>query len=111
MRQLPAQRARAELRRAAVDRRRGDPRALGVEGVARAEPDEQPPPPVGVVQREVLERGARLAGLEQRGERGAVEVVRDPLVVEDADRDGVGARRRGGVGGDGGAHRPRRLRD
>ena len=108
--QLPAQRARAELARAAVDGRRGDPRALGVEAVARAEADEQPAPAVGVVQGEVLEARARLAGLEQRAQRRPLEVVRDPLVVEDADRDRVGLGGGGSVGGGGGVHRPIRLR-
>jgi hypothetical protein len=93
-----------------VDRRGGDPRALGVEALARAQPDEQPAPSVGAVQGEVPEARARLAGLEQRTQRPPVEIVRDPLVVEDADRDRVGLRGGGGVGGGGGVHRPIRLR-
>ena len=62
-------------------RGRGDPGALGVEARRGApRPDEQPAPAVGVVQGEVLEARARLAGVEQRLSGAALEIVRDALV-------------------------------
>ena len=48
VRELPAQRASAELARAADGGRGGDAGALGVELVARAEPDQQVAPALGV---------------------------------------------------------------
>ena len=51
--------AGAELAARAVDRGRGDARALAVEGVARAEPDEDPAAPAGVRDGDV--RGLALA--------------------------------------------------
>jgi hypothetical protein len=106
VRQLPAQDAGAELAGAAVDRGRGHPRTLGVEGVAAAQADEQPALALAVVQRQVLEARASLAGLEQGLQRRAVEVVGDALAVEDPDRDGVGFGGDRGVGRGGGAHGP-----
>jgi hypothetical protein len=91
VRQLPAQHARAQLARAIQRGRRRDPRALGVEVVARAETDQDPAPPGGVRVRQRAEVRARLAGVDERLQRTAGDVVRDPLAVEDADDDGVGA--------------------
>ena len=85
-RQLPAQVARSQLPRAPSDDRGGDPRSLGIELVARAQPGDDHPAPVAVGDREVLERRLGLAGAEQslHGRRG------DRLTLEDADGDRVG---------------------
>src|SRR5215207_2556687 len=64
---------------------------------SRARPSE-PAAAVGVGQRELPERGPRLAALQQRGELAAGQVVGDALAVEDPDRDRVGARPRGRLG-------------
>ena len=109
--QLPAQRCGCRARaRGRGPRPRRRARARRRSASRRAEADEQPAPAVGVVQGEVLEARARLAGLEQRAQRRALEIVGDALVVEDADGDRVGLGGGGSVGGGGGVHRPARLR-
>ena len=89
--QLPAQPPRADLLCAPERRRRRDPRALGRELRARAESDDQPAAVGGVGDRDVAERRARLARVDEPLQRRALDVVGDGLAVEDADRERVGA--------------------
>ena len=96
---LPAQRARTELPGAALDHGGGNARPLAIERRPLAEADEEVSPPVlGVHQCEMLERPARLAGIEQGGQLAGRQVVRDPFVLEHADRDRVGVSVRGVLG-------------
>ena len=90
VRDLPAQRARAQLARAADDRRGGHASALGVELVALAEADEHVAVATGMGDGELSRPGAGLAGVDQPLQ-DPVDVVGDPLPFEDADRDRVGA--------------------
>ena len=79
-------------------RRGGEPHALAVELVARAEADEHPALAAGVADGEVAVLGLRLARRDEPVEH-AVDVVVDLLAVEHADHDGVGIgvlRQRGG---------------
>ena len=105
VRQLPAQLARAELARAAHDRRGRDPRALGVEAVALAEPGEDVAPAARVGDGELAQARPRLARVDQRLQHALVDVVGDRLAVEQPDRDRVGPAVGGGFGGCFGAHR------
>ena len=89
---------RAQLLRAAEHGRRGDPRPLGIELRARAEPGDDVAPPLGVRHRELAQPALGLAGIHQRLQHAAV-VVRDALVLEDADDDRVGVRGGRGVRG------------
>ena len=90
MRQLPAQPARAKLAHTPERRRGGRTHPLAVQLRALAKPDEQPALAGGVDQREVAVLGLRLAGLDEPVERAVVDVVVDLLVLDHADRDGVG---------------------
>ena len=89
---------RAQLARPAGHRGGGDPRALGVELVARAQPDQHVARAVGVRDRELAQLAPGLAGVDQRLQHAAV-VVRHALVLEDADGDRVGIRVGRCVGG------------
>ena len=93
VRDLPAQRLRPELLRARDDRGGGDPRPLGIERGTGAEPGDDVALALGVRDRELAQRPLGLAGVDQRLQDAAV-VVGDPLVLEDADDDRVGARGR-----------------
>ena len=88
VRDLPAQHARAELLRAAEDRRGGHAGALVVELVALAEAGEHVPAPAGVGDRDLAERGLGLAGVDERLQY-AVDVVGDRLALEHPDGDRV----------------------
>jgi acetyl-CoA acetyltransferase len=75
----------------AGDRGGGEPRALGVERVARAQADQHVALAVGAGDRELAQPPPRLARVDQRLQDAAV-IVRHPLVLEDPDGDGVGIR-------------------
>ncbi len=81
----------AQLLRAADDAGGRDPRALGIEAGAPAEPGDDVAPPLGVRHGELAQPALGLAGVHQRLEHTAV-VVGDSLVLEDADDDRVGIR-------------------
>jgi hypothetical protein len=102
VRELPAQRARTELTRARDDAAGDDPGAFRVELVALAEAGDEPAPALGVGERELAKGGLGLARVGERAEHAARRVVRDPLLLEQADRDRVRPRpwRRLGGGAD-----------
>ena len=106
---LPAQPLGAELRRARLRRRGRQAGLLGAEVVALAQAREHEAPAAGVGDRDLLQTRLGLAGVDQRLEGAALDVVGDRLPVEEADGDGVGVRleRAGGRRGD--LHRPRNV--
>ena len=95
VRQLPAQDARAELARAADDAAAAT-RARSASNSSRLpRPGEHVALAARVRDRELAQARLGLAGVHQRLQQAAVDVVGDRLAVEEPDRDRVGA----GVGG------------
>src|SRR5205823_6801819 len=86
--QLPAERPRRELGRALSHGGGGDPRALGAEALALAEPHGEPALSARMRERERLEGAARLAGGQQPAQLGR-RLRAELLALEHAERDRV----------------------
>ncbi len=91
VRDLPAQRLGPQLLGARHHARGGHARPLGIEVAPGAEAGDDVAAPVGVRHGQLAQPPSRLARIDQRLQDAAV-IVRDPLVLEDADGDRVGAR-------------------
>ena len=101
----------AQLARAAERDRRRDRARSASKSSRLAEPDRIQRRPAACVCASERKLRARLAGLDERAERAVVDVVRDPLAVEDADDHGVGARVGRAVGSGPDVHRRRLSSD